>query len=94
MGCNWPLRLQKKIAKAIATIGNTTPNSSRNHGVLPELWVKGVNIDCAYRLWLAYKRAAVHRLPDFNRIQAKINEMARTMTVKQISPYQAGVPAL
>jgi len=53
---NSPLLLQKKIAKAIVTIGS--------------------------------------RLPDFNRIQAKINEMASTMTLKQISPYQAGVPAL
>ena len=77
----------------IVTIGNTTPNSSKNQAVLPDLWVKGVNIDCAYRLWLAYKRAAVHRLPDFNRIQAKINESASTMTVIQVRLYQAGVPA-
>jgi hypothetical protein len=94
MGSNSLLLLQKKIAKATAMIGNTAPNSSMNLALLPDFWVKGVNIDCTYRLWLACNKAPTQRLPVFNRIHAKTNEIATTMTVKQVRPYQVGVPAL
>jgi len=38
--------LQKKIANAMTTIGNTAPNSSINQALLPDFRVKGLNIAC------------------------------------------------
>jgi len=82
------------MASIAVTTANTQPNSSIKYGVLPVLVVIGVKKPWINKLWLACSITPVHKLFDFKRNQVNTKLILITITVKQISPYQGGVPLL
>ena len=89
-----PRLVQKYTAKATFTTARAAPNSVVYHRVFPVLRMMLSKTVWMNRLWLACKTAAVHKLPDLKRNQAKAKLFETIITAKHPNAYQRFVPAL